>query len=255
MLLSIITINLNNAQGFLNTAKSIIHQTTNHFEWLVIDGGSTDDSVKLIQSFEQHIDYWISEPDKGIYQAMNKGIYQAKGDYLLFLNSGDILYNEYVFTKLIPLLQREGIYYTNAANQGLSTSKINVIKYPKQLNTDFFIKRSLNHQNCIISRSLFLKYGFYDEDYQISSDWDFTVQLFIKGETFSYIEDLIISCFNIDGISSDYKTVARERKEIIQQKYPAYQLQYQQFLIKKNSLLLRFKNKIRRTFFHRFSMP
>ncbi|MCJ0742451.1 glycosyltransferase family 2 protein [Pedobacter montanisoli] len=255
MLLSIITVNLNNAEGFLNTAKSIVNQTTNHFEWLVIDGGSTDDSVKLIQSFEQYTSYWISEPDKGIYQAMNKGIAQAKGDYLLFLNSGDVLYNEHVLAELIPILQKEGVYYSNAANQGSHTAKINTIKYPKQLSSDFFIKRSLNHQNCIISRSLFLKYGFYDEGYQICADWDFTVQLFIKGETFSYIEDLIISCFNTDGVSSDYKTVARERKDIIQQKYPAYQLQHQQLLIKKNSLLFRLKNKIKRTLLSRFSMP
>ena len=91
MKLSIITINYNNKNGLQKTIDSVISQTFKDFEWIIIDGGSTDGSKELIEKYSQHITYWVSEPDKGIYNAMNKGIKVAKGEYLFFLNSGDYL--------------------------------------------------------------------------------------------------------------------------------------------------------------------
>ncbi len=92
MKLSIITVNLNNKDGLQKTIDSVISQTFKDFEWIVIDGGSTDGSKELIEKYSDYISYWVSEPDKGIYNAMNKGIKVAKGDYLEFLNSGDIFF-------------------------------------------------------------------------------------------------------------------------------------------------------------------
>ena len=89
--LSIITVNLNNREGLRKTAESVVSQTYKDYEWIVIDGGSTDGSKELIEQYAEHISYWVSEPDKGIYNAMNKGIRQAHGEYFLFLNSGDSL--------------------------------------------------------------------------------------------------------------------------------------------------------------------
>jgi len=101
MKLSIITVNLNNKSGLQKTIDSVISQTYKDFEWIIIDGGSTDGSKELIEQYSQYITYWISEPDKGIYNAMNKGIVQAKGEYLQFLNSGDALYDKYVLDKIL----------------------------------------------------------------------------------------------------------------------------------------------------------
>ena len=90
MKLSIITINYNNCDGLRKTIESVIAQTTRDFEYIVIDGGSTDGSVDVIKEYADYIDYWVSEPDKGIYNAMNKGTRAAHGDFLLFLNSSFI---------------------------------------------------------------------------------------------------------------------------------------------------------------------
>ena len=91
MILSVITINYNNAEGLNRTIQSIDTQTWKEFEYIVIDGASNDGSIDVIKRFESIIDLWISEPDTGVFNAMNKGIKKAKGDYLLFLNSGDFL--------------------------------------------------------------------------------------------------------------------------------------------------------------------
>ena len=86
---SIITINLNNSAGLRKTIESVVNQTFQDFEYIIIDGGSTDGSVDIIKEYSSRIDYWVSEPDRGIYNAMNKGIVQAHGDYINFMNSGD----------------------------------------------------------------------------------------------------------------------------------------------------------------------
>ena len=111
MKLSIITVNLNNCDGLQKTIDSVVSQTFKDFEWIVIDGGSTDGSKELIEQYADHFTYWVSEPDKGIYNAMNKGIRVAKGDYLQFLNSGDYLYDRTTLEKcLLPQNNADVIY-------------------------------------------------------------------------------------------------------------------------------------------------
>lgn len=100
MKLSIITVNFNDAGGLERTIKSVISQTFCDYEFIIIDGGSTDGSVEIIKVYSDRIDYWVSEMDRGIYHAMNKGVDQAHGDYCLFLNSGDSFYNDEVLEKL-----------------------------------------------------------------------------------------------------------------------------------------------------------
>ena len=110
MKLSVITINFNNKEGLAKTIVSVVGQTTRDFEWIIIDGGSTDGSRELIENNSDYITYYVSEPDKGIYNAMNKGIVASHGEYLLFLNSGDYLYNKDVIEQVIPLLRDKDIY-------------------------------------------------------------------------------------------------------------------------------------------------
>ena len=89
MKLSIITVNFNDAEGLERTIKSVVSQTFCDYEFIIIDGGSTDGSIEVINKYESYIDYWASEPDGGIYPGMNKGLRQAKGEYLNFMNGGD----------------------------------------------------------------------------------------------------------------------------------------------------------------------
>ncbi len=97
--LSIITVNYNNLEGLKKTVKSVVDQTWSEFEYLIIDGGSTDGCLEYIKIKENEIDFWISEPDKGVYHAMNKGIQKATGEYVIFLNSGDHFYKKNVLQK------------------------------------------------------------------------------------------------------------------------------------------------------------
>ena len=103
--ISIITVNYNDREGLKKTIESVINQTWQDFEFIIIDGGSTDGSREVIEQYKDKIDYWISEPDKGIYNAMNKGIKAASGEFLLFLNSGDRLIDKNITEKVISKLE------------------------------------------------------------------------------------------------------------------------------------------------------
>ena len=111
MKLSIITVNLNNKTGLEKTVKSVCSQTFEEFEFIIIDGGSTDGSLDIIKRYEDNISCWVSEQDKGVYNAMNKGIKMAKGEYLQFLNSGDSLINSDVLNKVFKENKTEDIIF------------------------------------------------------------------------------------------------------------------------------------------------
>ena len=111
--ISIITVNYNNLEGLQRTFNSVFNQTWKEFEYVVIDGGSTDGSKELIEKYNDKIDYWVSESDNGIYNAMNKGIKKAKGEYLLFLNSGDNLFNHTVLEENHSVIKEMDLIYFN----------------------------------------------------------------------------------------------------------------------------------------------
>ena len=111
--LSIITINRNNAAGLRKTIESVVSQTYTDFDYIIIDGASTDESVDVIKEYADRITYWVSEPDTGIYNAMNKGILKANGEYCLFLNSGDWLYDNDVLNDVFSISPTEDIVYGN----------------------------------------------------------------------------------------------------------------------------------------------
>ena len=105
--ITIITINFNNCEGLGKTIDSVVSQSCHDYEYIVIDGGSTDGSVNVIKDNADNIDYWVSEKDDGIYNAMNKGIDHATGEYCLFLNSGDTLHDCEVIASVVPVLEAD----------------------------------------------------------------------------------------------------------------------------------------------------
>ena len=179
MKLSIITINFNNYDGLQKTIESVVSQTMRDFEWIVIDGGSTDGSKELIEQNEQHLIYWCSEQDKGVYDAMNKGILRAKGEYCLFLNSGDYLLNENVLMNVFSVTHQKDILIgwieriikgKRILDKGFDTDEITI---------RHLLRNSLPHQATFIKRELFNKYGLYDDSLKIVSDWKFFMQCII----------------------------------------------------------------------------
>jgi len=216
MKLSIITVNLNNVKGLQQTIDSVLCQTWTDFEWLIIDGGSTDGSRELIDitaSSCNKISFWCSEPDKGIYNAMNKGIVKAKGDYILFLNSGDILVDSDVFKEV--KIHLNGDYdFIIGLIQGLD------YHIKKQfVAMEHLYEGTLPHQASFISKKCFKKYGLYNETFKIVSDWEFFLKALLNGGSSIKFIDYTISSMQEGGISSNSPIQRQEREIVISQYY------------------------------------
>ncbi|MDW8849245.1 glycosyltransferase family 2 protein [Flavobacterium sp. MMLR14_040] len=220
--LSIITINYNNLEGLKKTVQSILNQTWQEFEYIIIDGGSTDGSAAFIESKNDQIDYWISEKDSGIYNAMNKGIKKASGEYLLFLNSGDHLFDNIVLEKYNKLLVKKDLIFFNLNFVKDKSSWIN--KYPEFLNFSFFIVDTLPHPSTFIKKDLF-KTTDYDENFKIISDWKFFMESICQ-DNCSYIWiDETLTTFYTDGLSSEpqnKKIIFKERHLVLKPKLLIY---------------------------------
>nr|WP_320057203.1 glycosyltransferase family 2 protein [uncultured Bacteroides sp.] len=209
--ISIITINYNNSVGLTNTLKSVINQSYTNYEYIVIDGGSTDGSKQIIEEYAPHLSYWVSEEDKGIYHAMNKGVCQAEGEYLLFLNSGDYLEPE-ILAEVARELTGEDIIYGDLYFIFENTER-RLQKYDTSLTATRFLSSdfSLPHPASFIKKELFLN-GMYSENYLIVSDWEFFIKnIILKDCTTKHIS-IGVSNFLDGGISSTNPILTKEER-------------------------------------------
>lgn len=214
--ISIITINLNNRQGLKNTIDSVINQTYNNFEWIIIDGGSIDGSKEIIKKYTRYIDYWISEPDRGLYNAMNKGILASSGEYLLFLNSGDTLYESITLQKAISYI-KDADFYVGDMERGYILEQPDIDSC-EDLCT-LLITKNLPHQSTFIKKENFIKFGLYREDKKIVSDWIFFFSSIILNNATLKKLPFIVSNFDKPGISNNWKLANKERLEYFEE-YP-----------------------------------
>ena len=224
--LTIITINYNNASGLKKTMESVSNQTSKSFEYIVVDGNSIDGSVELIKKFDNNstVDsfLWISKPDSGIYNAMNKGIRMAKGEYIQFLNSGDTLaandVTEKMLAYLFPSPQGERVGVRSSILYG------NMLKpLPKRIHRDRgfagrqpsmldFYTGTLNHSSAYIKRSLFDTYGLYDESLKIVSDWKWYLQVIALNGVIPIYKDIDVTIFDMNGISTVNSCLDKEER-------------------------------------------
>lgn len=218
--LSIITVNYNDKAGLALTIDSLKRQTWQDFEYIVIDGGSTDGSKELIEQYQDKIDFWVSEKDKGIYNAMNKGIKAATGDYLFFLNAGDFLYEDSTLDKVQSQIDGSiDYYYGNVIFK--EPEKETLITYPDKLSFHFFTYNCVCHQTSFLRRSLFDDYFYYNEDLKIVSDWEFLIYTICQ-KNISYRHlDVTVSYYDFGGISSRPESEPQKRAErtIVMEKY------------------------------------
>lgn len=246
MKLSIITINLNNASGIRKTIESVISQTVRNFEYIIIDGCSGDGSTDVIREYQDNIDICISEPDNGLFSAMNKGIRLAKGEYLQFLNSGDWLVSNYVIGKMLDALPDCSVFYGNMFKILPGGKVLRDKGEAGNISLFTFIGGTLNHSPAFIKKSLFEKYGYYDETLKIVSDWKFyLIAAGIHNEPVAYI-DLDVAWFDMTGISNTNTTLLEEeRASVLNSLFPKsvlklfYELTYEIQIIKRIK-----KNKI-----------
>lgn len=225
-LLSIITINYNNASGLLKTMESIINQDSTDFEYIVVDGNSTDNSVNIIRNFEENSNIplkWISEKDDGIYNAMNKGVKMANGKFLQFLNSGDMLASETVISSMLKnIVVNSQILYGNMLKdypEGLYRDKGLAGKTISMM--DFYLG-TLNHSPAFIRKELFDRFGLYDETLKIVSDWKWFLQVIgIHGIKPEYV-DIDVTIFDMNGISNTQSDLEKnERRKVLESALPA----------------------------------
>ena len=251
MKLSIITINYNNAEGLRKTLASVTAQTYADIEHIIVDGGSTDGSVEIIREYVSangahsggsqtgqtgqtgqtkvcHQIRWISEKDKGIYNAMNKGIKMATGEYIEILNSGDILFDSQVTQRMIEHLDQTnaerkesiGILYGNMIKvnaQGQVVGKSGYTEYSLRQ----FYSSTLNHDCAYIRRDLFEEYGLYDENLKIVSDWKWYLQAIGLGRVKPEYVDIDVTIFDDGGISETNLALRNaERRQVLEELLP-----------------------------------
>ena len=214
--LSIITINFNNQIGLKNTIESVVSQTFTDYEYIVIDGGSTDKSVDIIKQYSDKISYWVSEQDAGIYNAMNKGIKKATGEYCLFLNSGDCLFDKTSLNQAFSLNPVSDIvcFYEMFVKDEIEE----IHTYPDEISFYYFYQGSLCHQSLFYKRVLFEKHGFYNEDFKVVSDWAFNIQSLIINNCSYHHYPLTFVKYNFEGlcVSEDgLKINHKEREQVL----------------------------------------
>lgn len=202
MKLTVITINYNNINGLKKTIDSVVCQNSKGFEYVVIDGGSTDGSKELIESMQDKITYWVSEKDGGIYNAMNKGIMKSNGKYLLFLNSGDSFIDQNILSKALKYVGDEDIVYGNGQIR-LSDGSVTSVKIPSILSMKYFMNSSLFHPSTFIKRELFQRYGLYNESNRVVSDWEFFILAVISNNVSISRFDFALAEIEDGGISRD----------------------------------------------------
>ena len=268
MKLSIITVNLNNAEGLRKTLDSVFIQTFRDYEHIIIDGASTDGSIEIIKQYAEKAQsselrvqssefiahssvYWLSEPDKGVYNATNKGILRAKGEYCLFLNSGDYFVNGNVLDKVFAIPFTEDVVYGFLG--GAKNGEIEMMTSPKEVTLRTFVEGTIHHTgNAFIRRDAFDRWGLYDENLKIASDrkW-FLKAIGLDVATTRYI-DVMTSVFDCNGISSTQKTLNDlEKKQMFEELIPrrilADYLQFNAF----DEQLLEKEKELRRTLAYR----
>jgi glycosyltransferase involved in cell wall biosynthesis len=248
MKLSIITVNLNDKEGLRKTMDSVFSQSFTDYEYIIVDGGSTDGSVELIKEAGDKVDKWVSEPDTGIYNAMNKGISMASGEYVNFLNAGD-WYVEEVLNDIFGQERDADILYGDQyfIREG---GKLQLKTKPAKLTLFDFYWGSLYHQTSFIRRKLFDN-DLYNEKLKIISDAEFYLKkIIIEGCSYQHI-GLPVVYYNTGGLSSSDKAgeiIKEERKYLHDKYFPKYVLDdYAELLQYKRSPLYTLIPELNRT--------
>lgn len=244
MRVSIITVNLNNANGLLKTINSVNSQKYTDFEYIIIDGCSKDGSLEIIKNSAKEFTSWISEPDEGIYNAMNKGIIKSRGEYCLFLNSGDIFTAPDVLETLFSNPFFDDIAYGNFIIEKNGIGQM--IKQPSSYTFYDFYVGTICHQSALIRRDLFKKVGLYNENLKIVSDWEFFLKaIFIHKCTTHYFNETIVNVEG-EGFSTNfYDLYKNERLSVLEELFPEFIDDYKKLKdILDNNSVIYSKNKL-----------
>lgn len=243
VLLSIVTINLNNAAGLHKTLQSVQQQQADWVEHIIVDGASTDESLAVINEHAGRLSCWLSEKDEGVYDAMNKGIRLAKGEYVFFLNSGDTFYDNNTLAAVAKYLNNStDLVYGNV--RVIEKDKTYFTGYPQTLSFSFLFKYVICQQAIFYRRSVFDNCGLFPKQYRICADWaHFTKAVALHNATYTHMP-VVIATYYFDGISSlpeNYPKIQSERSAFLSSSFPLFYKDYEDYtellLLKRYSLL------------------
>jgi glycosyltransferase involved in cell wall biosynthesis len=208
-LISIITVVYNGGKHLERTIRSVIKQVYKNFEYIVIDGGSIDETIDILKKYEHSINKYISEPDNGLYDAMNKGLVLASGDYVIFLNSDDWLEDRALIEVSNAIMSNPGydIYHGYFLLHDKTRKKK---RGSGILPTSFPAYQT----SCFVRRTIFGKMKWFDDKYKIAADFKFLKSLQLDGYKFLKL-DAIVSNFSMGGASSDTRTRLKEIEQIL----------------------------------------
>ena len=216
---TIITINFNNSAELRQTIESVVDQTLKDIEYIVIDGGSTDGSVEVIKDYADHIDYWISEPDNGVYNAMNKGLAKAHGEYVNFMNSGDTFFSPSVLEEVDRQIGDADILFGNVCNRATGI-RYGGIKAGSEVTFLTLKKEILCHQATFYRRTIFERHP-YDESLKLIADWKVNVQAIVFDNCKVKVVDTMIARYDLTGMSSTQSQLhAEERLRVMSELFP-----------------------------------
>lgn len=211
----VITVVYNGEKTIETTIRSVIDQTYGNLKYIVIDGGSSDNTVEIIKRYSDKIVQFISEKDNGVYDAMNKAIkYINEEDaYLLFLNSDDYFASDKSVESVMEQMNHEDfiyskINYCSDKEQIILGSEVMTMK-------ELIFKKMCYHQATFYKRSIFDKIGLYDIKYKIAADYEFSLRAFSNAELEKKYIDQVVSVVNAGGLSNQYKLSVKEKTNII----------------------------------------
>lgn len=224
MKISIVTICFNAKNIIEKTFLSILSQTFKNIEFIVVDGGSTDGTLEVIDKYRENISYFVSEPDDGIYDAMNKGIKAATGEFIIFLNANDVFYNEFVLEKVAKTLVENPevkILFGDADYISEDQETSQIVSFEKINNIFSLLLNNICHQSIFYHKSLFENYAYYSSVYEIYADWDFNLKCFVQNKISAIYLPIVISKFKLGGICSkpENKEACEKDKKILLYKY------------------------------------
>lgn len=201
-LVSIITVVFNNEKHLEQTILSVLNQAYDHVEYIIIDGGSTDKTIEIIRQYEDALDYWISEPDGGIYDAMNKGISCAFGDFIGILNSDDLFYDSTVVESIVGKFNEVGkvcVLYGDMIK--FNDKNPDLYSYQRGNLTGTAFKNlniTINHPTCFVHRKLYHLYGTFNPKFKWGADRDLMMNFYARGVAF-YKLDKVLAKFRLGG--------------------------------------------------------
>ncbi len=231
--LSIITICFNEKESIEKTVQSVINQNFKLFEWIIIDGGSTDGTIEILDKYRKYFKHFVSETDTGIYNAMNKAIDIASGEYLYFLNGGDYLFDAEILTKVFENKHNSDFLYGDISVMKSRNSEI--LKMPANLTIRFLFVKTIPHQSTFTKKELFARFGKYNENYRIAADYDFSLCALLQNKcSYKYLNFCVAHCAP-NGLSADDKKREAEKNKI-RKKHFGY-LRYFCYKLRNNSLI------------------